>query len=47
MNLTKIAVFGHSFGGGAVPAMALNMLSEGWGSSGLAMYSMAVKQKNV
>lgn len=41
LDTSKVAFFGHSFGGGATPRMTLNGLAEGWGSNGAAMYIMA------
>lgn len=42
MDLTRVAVVGHSFGGGAVPTIAYRTFAErGWGSAGGLAYSLA------
>ena len=42
MDLDRVGFVGHSFGGGAVPAMAYKgLVEQGWGSRGAFMYIMA------
>lgn len=42
MDLSRVGFVGHSFGGGATPAMAYKGLVElGWGAKGALIYSMA------
>ncbi len=42
MDLTRVAVVGHSIGGGAVPTIAYHTFTErGWGSAGGLAYSLA------
>ncbi|MFO0754745.1 MAG: hypothetical protein U0411_15630 [Thermodesulfovibrionales bacterium] len=42
MNLKKVGFLGHSFGGGAVPAMAWKALNEqGWGTQGVFLFMLA------
>lgn len=42
IDTTRIGVIGHSYGGGAVPALALRAVRErGWGSEGLALMMLA------
>ncbi len=36
-----VGFFGHSWGGGATPNMALRGINEGWGKNGLLMFIMA------
>jgi hypothetical protein len=41
-DLTKVGFMGHSYGGGATPAMAYKgMMERGWGTKGAFMYMMA------
>lgn len=42
MDLTRVGFVGHSFGGGATPAMAYKgVVQNGWGSKGTFMFIMA------
>jgi len=42
LDTTRIGIIGHSYGGGAVPAMAYAALNEkGWGAAGAFMFIMA------
>jgi pimeloyl-ACP methyl ester carboxylesterase len=41
MDLQKVGFLGHSYGGGAVPAMARRGLEKGWGTQGAFMFPMA------
>ncbi len=42
MNLRKVGFIGHSFGAGAVPAMAWNgLVDKGWGKEGAFLFIMA------
>lgn len=42
MDLTRVGFVGHSFGGGATPAMAYKgLVGKGWGKNGAFMYIMA------
>jgi hypothetical protein len=42
MNLTRVGFVGHSFGGGATPAMAYKgFVGKGWGQKSAFMYIMA------
>lgn len=48
MDLTRVGFAGHSFGGGATPAMAYHgFVERGWGSAGAFMYLMAPWYSNV
>ncbi|MBZ0154587.1 MAG: hypothetical protein K8I29_00040 [Alphaproteobacteria bacterium] len=41
MDLQKVGFLGHSYGAGAVPAMARRALEKGWGKQGAFMFPMA------
>jgi pimeloyl-ACP methyl ester carboxylesterase len=42
MDLTRVGFVGHSFGGGATPAMAYNgIINQGWGKNGAFLYILA------
>jgi acetyl esterase/lipase len=42
LDLTRVAFVGHSFGGGASPAMAYRgLVRQGWGSRGAFLYALA------
>lgn len=41
MDLGRVGFVGHSFGGGANPAMTLKGLAQGWGSQGAFMLELA------
>ncbi|GAB6283443.1 MAG: hypothetical protein STSR0008_22100 [Ignavibacterium sp.] len=42
IDTTKIGFIGHSYGGGAVPALAFRALTDkGWGSNGCLLYMLA------
>ena len=40
-DLDRVGFFGHSWGGGATPNMALRGIEKGWGQQGLLMFIMA------
>ncbi len=46
LDLNYVGFFGHSWGGGAVPNMALRGIDRGWGKSGLLMFIMAPGRAN-
>ncbi len=41
IDSTRIGFIGHSFGGGAVPAMAKRAINQGWGENGCFMMPLA------
>ncbi len=41
IDSSQIIFYGHSFGGGANPRMALNAIREGWGEAGVGIYTIA------